>query len=65
MKLSEVVQSEDPNIATSECVAYTAVKQATHEYEVPTVQCIAYGDSQEPPSGDRTPESVYETIPDN
>ena len=53
MKWSELVQSQDPNIATSECVAaYTAVKQATHKYEVPTV---AYGDSQQPPNGDRSP----------
>ena len=68
MKWSEVVQSEDLNIATSECEAYTVVKQAkrdTHECEVPTVQCIAYGESRQPPSGDRPPETVYETIQDN
>ena len=68
MKWSEVVQSQNPNIVTSECPAYTVVNQArrdTHEYEVPTVPCIAYGESRQPPSGDRPPEAVYETIPDN
>ena len=68
MQLSELVQSEDPNIATSECVAYTVVKEAsqdTHEYEVPTVQLIVLGESQQPPSGDTPSEAIYESIQDN
>ena len=62
VKLSEVAKPGDSEINTTECIAYSAVthQPQSTEYEIPTVPCEAYGQSQQIP---RVQEAVYEVIP--
>ena len=65
MKLSEVAKSGDPDIKTTECIAYSLVTHQPQvldtEYEIPTELCEAYGQSQQIPRVQE--EAVYEIIP--
>ena len=63
MKLSEVAKSGDPDIKTTECIAYSLVTRQPQdtEYEIPTGPCEAYGQSQQIPRVQE--DAVYEIIP--
>ena len=63
MKLSEVAKSGDPDIKTTECIAYSSVTHQPQdtEYEIPMAPCEAYGQSQQIPRVQE--DAVYEIIP--
>ena len=76
IKWSEVAESSDVNITTTQCEAYVAVNQAheyeeipTHtaqqppgpEYEILVTKCPAYVPTSERDSG-RVEETVYEPV---
>ena len=57
-----MAKSGDPDIKTTECVAYAPVSQPYDtNYEIPTVPCAAYGQSQQIPR--IQDEVTYEIIP--
>ena len=63
VKWSEVAKPGDPDIKTTECIAYSPVTHLPQdtEYEIPTEPCAAYGQSQQIPRVQE--EAVYEVIP--
>ena len=62
VKWSEVAKSGDLDIKTAECVAYSPVSHPHGmEYEIPTIPCAAYGQSQQIPRIQE--EGTYEIIP--
>ena len=61
MKLSEVAKSGDPDIKTTECIAYSPATHQPQDTEIPTAPCEAYGQSQKIPRVQE--DAVYEIIP--
>ena len=58
-----MAKSGDPDIKTAECIAYSPVTHLPQntEYEIPTVPCEAYSQSQQVPRVQE--DAVYEVIP--